>query len=112
MKYYYRKTPINIRLLEDADYKFQLDVSQWVEDNGSITSTTWTVRSGQATVDNTSVTTSSPYIITGYISDTNEGVSRIELKWSDGTGTGVQNILVRFEDEINPYTNDYGLTTV
>lgn len=111
MIHYHRMNadPIHIRLYEDQVYKFQLDCSQWSEHHGAITGTpTATVRSGSVTVG---TPTESDNLITMSLTQTSEGTSRIELKFTDGTYTGVQNIFVKYIDRDATLNNDYGLVT-
>lgn len=108
MKYYYRQgREIHIRLREDEVFKFELDISNWVNDNGTVTATpTATVRSGSVTAGTPSI---SGNVITMSLSKTSEGVSRVELKWTDGTYTGVTNLHVRYTDHTAPIVDGYGL---
>jgi len=92
---YRSNIPIHVRLNEDQIYKFQLDCSQWAEDSGDITSTTATVRHGEVTAG---TPTNSDNVITMSLTQTSEGSSRVELKFSNATYTGVQNIYVKYED--------------
>lgn len=108
MKFYYRhKRPIHLRLNEDDVFKFQLDITQWQEENGTVTAApTATVRSGDVTVGTPAVSSG---VITMTLSQTSEGSSRVELKWTDGTYTAVQNIYVKYEDHETAFTDGYEL---
>ena len=104
MKFYYRASqdPIHLRLLEDQVFKFELDCSQWAEDNGTVTSATATVKTGSVSAGTPTVASN---VITMSLTQTTSGVSRVELSFTDGTYTGIQNLFIRYIDR-NSILND------
>lgn len=107
MKFYYRdNADIHLRLQEDQVYKFELDVTGWVDDHETATTATATVRSGNVTAGTPTISSN---VITMSLTQTSEGVSRVELKFSGTTYTGVQNIYLRYQDNDAPITDGYGI---
>jgi hypothetical protein len=107
MKFYYRdNADIHVRLYEDQVYKFELDIEKWVEDHETATTATATVRSGNVTAGTPTISSD---VITMSLTQTSEGSSRVELKFSGATYTGIQNIYVKYQDRDAVLSDGYGL---
>lgn len=91
---------------KDAVVKYSFDFSAWADDNATITSVTWTVKSGAAAVSSESLTSN---VATALVTFGNQGGNLIQIKAvtaSNGTYVAYLDVLSK-----NPTmgTNDYGL---
>ena len=62
------------------------DFSQWAEEEGALTSVTWTVEDGDATIASEALSSS---VATAVITTSNEGPSLIKLAATNGTQTTI-----------------------
>lgn len=91
---------------KDGAIRYAFDFSPWEEDNGAVTSVTWTVKSGSATV---SADTLSSSVARALVTFGDAGGSLIQIKAvTAANGTYVAYLDVLAKDP-NGGTNDYGL---
>lgn len=74
--------PIASRLAVGDNQEYSLDFSPWAEEYNGITSATWTVESGDASITNTVLAGN---ITTANITQSDEGKSLIKVSATDGT---------------------------
>ena len=101
----------NPRIFQDVGFKdgaikYSFDFAPWADDNATITSATWTVISGDATVSGAALATN---VATALVTFSKEGGSLIQIKaatTSDGTYVAYLDVLA-----VDPQdaTTDYGL---
>jgi len=93
-----------LRTFKDEVTPVSVDFSAWAEDNGAVTTATWAVISGSATVSGTSLALN---VATGTVTTASRGSSLIEIKGAGATNTKILKLRVYAKD---PYqaTNDYG----
>jgi len=79
---------------------YSLDFSPWAEDNNTLTSVTWTVKTGQASVTSEALSSN---VVTANIEATQEGRSIIEILADTGTEkySAYLNLYVRDPNRIN-----------
>lgn len=111
MKTYYvtserRLEPIFREMPEGEAETIRFDLTPWEEDNGTVTTATWTVKSGQASVSGAALTSS---IASALVTASQSGKSRIEVSFTDGTETTVRNIFIIAREPTLYRTIDYGL---
>ena len=73
----------------------KFDLTPWEEDNGSVSSVTWSTKAGDAAISNESLTSS---IASAVITMSSEGASLIKLTATTGTNTHVTYIRVVSKD--------------
>ena len=83
-----------------------LDFSPWADDNAVVTSATWTVESGQATISAQSLTAN---VASALITTSSAGASMIKVLVTDGTRSEAVYIKVRCKDPQTTTSDDYGL---
>lgn len=110
MPTFYITTENNNEIFRDVTFKdsaltYTFDFSPWAEENGTITTVTWTVKSGQATVSGTGLTNN---VATGVITFSQAGGSLIQIKATNGTETYVAHLDVLAKDPQRG-TDDYGV---
>jgi len=100
----------NQQIFNDADNKgaaitYQFDYNPWSEDNNNVTTVTWTIKSGQATITNEALASN---VASSLITLNEIGGTLIEVKADTGTQIYVTflNILARDQNRI---VRDYGL---
>ena len=86
-KDYYVRAVDNPNIMQDqfninAKRTYNFDFSPWSEDNNNITSATWTVKTGQASITGQSLSSN---VATAQIEGTEEGRSIIEILADTGT---------------------------
>jgi len=81
-----------------------VDFSPWADDGGAVTTATWTVKAGNATISGEALSSSSASAV---VTTAEEGGSIIEVKGAGATHTKIVNIQVFAKDPSLP-TNDYG----
>ena len=96
--------------MKGDDAKLSFDFSPWAEDNAALTSVTWTVESGQASIDGQALSSS---VATARITTNETGTSLIKLSATDGTHTKTVHLKVLTKDpEYTTAASDYGLVTL
>ena len=86
----------------------QLDFSPWETDNGTVTSVTWTVKSGQASIANESLSSS---VAQATITTSDTGRSMITVAATAGNNI-IKLYLHVFAKDPNTITNDYGILEI
>ena len=84
--------------------KHTFDFNSWADDNGTVTTATWTVESGQATITGKTLTSN---VASGIITTTYADSGMIKLSVTDGTHTKVVFIRYVCKDPQSPEANDY-----
>ena len=102
----------NPQILKDANNKdaiitYQFDFNPWVEQNNAVTTVTWTLKSGQATIASETLSSN---VASALITLNEIGSALIEVKAETGTETYVTFLDIFIRDQ-NRIVNDYGLVT-
>jgi hypothetical protein len=84
----------------------EYDFTPWEEDNGSVSSVVWTVKSGQAGVSNESLASS---IASALITTSDAGSSLITLTATSSTGEVLVTTLRVVSKDPEYRINDYGI---
>lgn len=100
----------NNQIFRDSKFKdeaitYEFNFAPWADVNGAVTTVTWTVRSGTATVSGTALASS---VATGVVTFGSEGGSLIQIKATNGTETCIAYLDVLARDP-NSATDDNGL---
>lgn len=95
----------SLLMFEGETQTIKYDVSPWETDNGTVTAVTWTVKSGDASIANETLTSS---VATAEITTSNTGKSMIKLTLTAGNNTYITHLHVHTKDP-DVITNDYGL---
>lgn len=90
---------------EGAAITYQFDFSPWSEENSAVTSVTWTLKSGQATIESETLSSN---IATSLITLSQSGGALIEVRADTGTQIYVTFLDILSRDQ-NRVTHDYGL---
>lgn len=96
-------TPNTHRAFKGEIVPFSFDFSAWADDNAALTSATWTVESGDATVSGTALNSN---VATGNVTVSNEGKSLIKVSGTTGTLTKVVYLSI-YADEPDSEPFDY-----
>ena len=83
--------------------------AQYAEENGDITTATWSVEYGDATIASESLNSN---VAQAQVTATNAGNSLIKLTVSDGTNINVQWLNIHVKDITSSFVDDYGLLGV
>ena len=95
------------KLLFKGDVKkLSVDCSSWADDNGTVTSATWAVKSGQVSISSETLVDNVAACI---LTSSESGNSMLTLSVADGTHTEVQYIRVKTKDPEVVLNVDYGL---
>lgn len=99
------------RIIRDVSFvgdakTYELDFSAWAEDNHAVTSATWTVKAGSASVSGQSLTSN---VATALITTEDSGGSLIEIKAETGTETCMVYIDFLTKDPNISGSDAYGL---
>ena len=97
---------VTIPALEGDVQAIQIDASAWAADNSAVTTATWSIVSGSASVSSTSVASS---VASALITTSAIGPSLIKCSLTDGTHTKVVYVKVRASKPFASITDDYGL---
>lgn len=100
--------PVQIRhklAFKDEAETVEVDFSPWAEDNGTVSSVTWTTKSGQAAISGQTLVGN---VATALITTSEAGGSFITLAAVGDTDTKVINLDVLAKDPHRRF-NDYGL---
>lgn len=92
---------------KDAVITYQFDYAPWAEENNAVTTVTWTLKSGQATI---SGETLSSNVASAQIALDEIGSALYEVKAETGTEKYVTFLDIFIRDQ-NRIVNDYGLVT-
>jgi len=84
--------------------KHSVDFSMWVDDNATVTSVTWTVESGSASISNESLTSNKSTIT---VTTTESGFSMLKAVATDGTHSEAVYIRLRARDPQEFPIDDY-----
>ena len=87
----------------------KFDFSQYAEENGALTTATWSVEYGDAIIASESLTSN---VAQAQVTATNAGNSLIKLVVSDGTNINVQWLNIHVKDITSSFVDDYGLLGV
>ena len=82
------------------------DFNPWADDNGTVTTATWAVKSGQASVTSSALSSN---VVTAVITTSEAGNSMLTLTVTDGTHTEVIYIQIRAKDPQIAQSEDYGM---
>jgi len=98
----------NPQKFKDSQYKdgvetYSFDLSPWAEDNNTVTTATWTVKAGQATVSGQALASN---VASAQVTFGSEGGNLIQIKCATGTETYVIWLDVLAKDPEMP-TDDY-----
>lgn len=85
------------------------DFGPWADDNGTVTTATWTVESGQATISGKTLASN---VASAIITTPEADNGMITLSVTDGTHTKVVYIRYRCKDPQAVITDDYGLCSI
>lgn len=91
------------RAVKGEAVSVSVDFSAWAEDNGAITSATWTVKNGNATVSGQALASN---VASAVVTTANAGWSLIEVKGAGATHTKIFNIRILARDPyvpVSPY---------
>lgn len=110
MPKYFITADNNPRIFKDTDNKdsiktYEFDFSSWEEDNSAVTSVTWEVQSGQASIGNEALASS---VASAQITLSEVGGSVIKITAATGTQTYVTKLDILTKDP-NRTVHDYGL---
>jgi len=94
-----------VMMINDAE-KFIIDYSPWVDDNGTVTFVTASVKSGQAAISGESLTSNVKEMA---VTVSEQGKALIKLTATDGTYTNVIFIKLLVKDPEIIFDDDYGL---
>lgn len=96
-------------LLFKGDVKsLSVDLSPWADDNGTVTTATWTVESGQAILSNKTLTSN---VAACLVTTTEADSGMIKLVATDGTHSEAIYIRYVTKDPQAVATDDYGFMT-
>jgi len=84
--------------------KHSVDFSMWVDDNATVTSVTWTIESGQASITSESLSSNKSTIV---VSTTESGFSMLKAVATDGTHGEAVYIELRARDPQTFFRDDY-----
>ena len=90
---------------KDEALTYSFDFSPWAEDNGTVTTVTWTVKSGSATVSGTALASN---VATGVVTFGGTGSNLIQIKATNGTETKIVYLDALAKDPQSG-TIDYGM---
>lgn len=112
MKTYYvpaqRVTRMQQRVFfEGGAETIRFDYSGWADDNGTVTSVTWTLDSGDAAISSESLSSN---VASALITTSSEGRSLIKIAATDGTNIDIQWLDISSKDMMLQ-SDDYGLCT-
>lgn len=93
--------------MKDGIETVQFDFSPWAEDNGTVSSVTWTTESGSAGISGEAL---SANVASAQITTSSQGGSMIRLKAVGITDTKVINLRVYAKDP-RQAADDYGFCT-
>lgn len=85
--------------------KVQFDFSPWVDDHETVTTVTWTLKSGQAAISGEALASN---VASALVTTAEQGASLIQIKATAGTNIYVAHLVVWAKDPEFP-ANDYGL---
>ena len=102
------RSQVRRRLAMKGDVKkISVDFSSWVDDNGTVTSVTWTTESGQASIG---TKTLSSNVASAILTTSEAGGSMLKITATDGTHTEALYIRVLTKDpQAVTAIPDYGL---
>lgn len=109
MPEYFITAENNTGIFHDVQYKdgaqtYTIDFSPWAEENGSVTTATWTLKAGDAAISGESLTSS---VATALVTFSNSGRNLIQIKGANGTETFIAHIDILVKDpQLN--ADDYG----
>ena len=90
---------------KDEVEKYSIELTPWEEDNGDVTTATWTVKSGNVSIGSKTLTSN---VAAAVLTFSDSGSSLIQLKLTDGTHTVVVHFYILAKDPFRA-ANDYGL---
>jgi len=102
------KDPIQVRrqlAFKDGVETVQFDFSPWAEDNGTVSSVTWTVESGSAGISGQALASN---VASAQITTSDTGGSMVKLKATGMNDTKCIYLRVYAKDPMQ-HSNDYGL---
>ena len=92
--------------MKDGAKTYSFDFSPWAEDNNTVTTVTWTVKSGQAAVSGQALASN---VATALVTFSQAGKSLIQIKGASATETQIAYLDVIAKDPSAKYVDDYGL---
>ena len=90
---------------KDEIEKYSFDLTPWEEDNGTVTTATWTVKSGNVSIGSKTLTAN---VAAAVLTFSEGGWNLIQLKLTDGTHTVVVTLQILVKDP-NRAISDYGM---
>lgn len=81
------------------------DLSPWVEDNGTVTTATWTLKTGNVSVGTSSLSSN---VTSAKITASDLARARIQITATDGTDTVSVTLLIKVVEPTDLPTYDYG----
>jgi len=90
---------------KDGIYTYSLDFSPWAEDNNTVTTVTWTTKSGQAAISGEALAAN---VASAQVSLPNEGGNLIQVKAETGAETYIVYLDILAKDP-QRITDDYGI---
>lgn len=101
-----RKQHINtLRSNKSETHTIQLDYRPWEDDNGTVSSVSWTVKSGQVTIANESLSSG---IAEATILTSEIGSAMVKIEATAGNNILNHYLKIHTKDP-NTVTNDYGI---
>ena len=94
-----------LNTIKGAVQKVEFDFSPWADSNGALTSATWTVVSGNASIASEALASS---LASATVSTVDEGVSVIEVKGINASFTQPVRLKIAAKAPHEPYYGDYG----
>lgn len=94
------------RAYKDSVVTYQFDFSPWAEDNNSVSTVTWTSKSGQASISGEALASN---VATAQVTFSEAGGNLIQVKADTGTEIYTAHLDILVKDPSRLATNDYGL---
>ena len=97
----------SVQFKDGAD-TYSCDFSPWAEDNNSITTATWTVKAGNVTLSNESLSSN---VASALFTFSEAGRNHVELKADSGTEIYIVHLIILARNPYYPVW-DYGYTWI
>lgn len=98
----------SIEFIDGAE-TYSIDFSPWVDDNNTISTITWTLKSGQVTISSKSLNDN---VASALLTFSQSGGNLIQIKADSGTEIYIAYLSVFAKDLSNTFTDDYGMVFV
>jgi hypothetical protein len=102
----------NPQIFRDVQFKdgaitYSFDFSPWAEENGTITTVTWTLKAGDAAISGQALSSN---VATALVTFSNAGGNLMQVKATNGTETYVAYLDALAKDPAASVNNDYGFS--